>query len=144
MNLIQKLEHYGDTHHPKWLSVVRIIVGLILLFKGLSFLSDREALISLYQHSELGVWGSLVAPFIGPTHVVGGLLIAIGLITRISAAFNIPILLGAVIFVNLPKGFEAGTELSLSVLILFLLVFFLIYGSGHFAVGKYLSTHEDK
>ena len=89
------------------------------------FLSDREVLVGLYEHSELGVWGTLVAPFIGPTHLVGGLLIAIGLITRISAAFNIPILFGAVLFVNLPRGFEAGTELALSVLILFLLVFFL-------------------
>ena len=144
MNFFEKLEHYGDTHHPKWLSVVRIVVGLILLFKGVHFLSDREVLVGLYEHSELGVWGTLVAPFIGPTHLVGGLLIAIGLITRISAAFNIPILFGAVLFVNLPRGFEAGTELALSVLILFLLVFFLIYGSGHFAVGKYLSTHQDR
>ena len=85
-----------------------------------------------------------MAPFIGPTHLVGGVLIAIGLITRISAAFNIPILAGAVLFINLPQGLEAGTELSLSVLILFLLIFFLIYGSGHFAVGKYLATHKDR
>ncbi len=144
MNLIQRLEQYGDTHHPKWLSVVRIIVGLVLLFKGFYFLSNREALVSLFQHSELGVWGQLVAPFIGPTHIVGGVLITLGLITRISSAFNIPILIGAVIFVNLPQGFDSGGELALSVLILLLLMFFFVYGSGHYSVDKYLTTHKDR
>ena len=144
MNFLEKMEKYGDSHHPKWLSVIRIFLGLILFSKGVFFLSDREILVELFQHSQLGIWGQLVSPFIGPVHIMGGLLIAIGLITRISAAFNIPILIGAVIFVNLPNGFIGNTELYFSLLVLLLLAFYFVYGSGHFAVGKYMSLHKDK
>jgi len=144
MNFFEKMEKYGDSHHPKWLSVIRIALGLILFSKGILFLSDRDLLMDLFQHSELGIWGQLVSPFIAPTHLMGGLLIAIGLITRIAAGFNIPILIGAVIFVNLPNGFMGNTELYFSVLVLLLLAFYFVYGSGHFAVGKYMSTHKDK
>jgi hypothetical protein len=60
-------------------------------------------------------------------------VVSMSTITRIAILFQIPILIGAVIFVNLPKGFFAvNSELGFSVLVLFLLVFFLFYGSGPF------------
>lgn len=144
MGLIQRIEDYGNSHHPKWLSVLRILLGIMLLSKGITFLADRTLLLDIFQHSTLGLWGQLVSPFIAPTHVVGGILIAIGLITRIAAAFQIPILLGAVFFVNITQGLGANSELAYSIMVLFLLVFFLIYGSGHFSVGQYMRTHKDR
>ena len=40
MNVIQKVEHWGDAHHAKWLDVVRIILGLIIFSKGIALISD--------------------------------------------------------------------------------------------------------
>jgi len=46
-------------------------------------------------------------------------------------------LIGAVFFINIPKGFIAiNSELGFSILVLFLLLFFLIYGSGPLSEDK--------
>lgn len=55
----------------------------------------------------------------------------IGLFTRKAIAFQIPVLLGAVIFVNAPKGFFAeGNDLLLSIAVLSMLCFYFFYGYG--------------
>ncbi|OYX95986.1 MAG: DoxX family protein, partial [Sphingobacteriia bacterium 35-40-5] len=43
MNLVQKIEHWGDVHHAKWLDSIRIVLGLFILSKGLAFISDTDA-----------------------------------------------------------------------------------------------------
>lgn len=43
MNLVQKIEHWGDVHHAKWLDIIRIVLGLLILSKGFAFVSDTEA-----------------------------------------------------------------------------------------------------
>jgi len=50
-------------------------------------------------------WSSfLFAHFIAFAHLVGGLLIAMGLITRPAILFQLPILIGAVLFVRPETG----------------------------------------
>ncbi|OYX97029.1 MAG: DoxX family protein, partial [Sphingobacteriia bacterium 35-40-5] len=72
-------------------------------------------------------------------HLVGGVLITLGLVTRFAAVIQIPILLGAVFFVNLTKGFSPlNSELWLSVLVLMLLILFWIVGSGPYSVDQWL------
>ena len=73
----------------------------------------------------------------------GGILIATGLITRWAVIFQIPILLGAVFFVNLPNGFTPiNSEPGFSIAVLVLLIFFLFYGSGDFSLDNYLKKHS--
>jgi uncharacterized membrane protein YphA (DoxX/SURF4 family) len=68
----------------------------------------------------------------------------LGLLTRVAILFQIPIVLGAIIFVNLPKGILSfNSEMELSILVLFLLVFFLIEGSGPLSVDEYIKKHPD-
>jgi uncharacterized membrane protein YphA (DoxX/SURF4 family) len=44
MNLVQRVEHWGDTHHPQWLDVVRILLGVFLCYKGVDFLMNMGAI----------------------------------------------------------------------------------------------------
>ncbi|MET3114237.1 putative membrane protein YphA (DoxX/SURF4 family) [Pedobacter sp. CG_S7] len=68
---------------------------------------------------------SLAIHIIAFAHLVGGILITIGLLTRFAVVIQIPILLSAIFFVNLSKGFSTlNSELWLSVIVLFLLVLF--------------------
>jgi len=64
-------------------------------------------------------------------HIIGGILITIGLFTRFAALIQIPILLAAVIFVN-ARGemLRPYSELFLSLIVLLLLIYFLIAGNG--------------
>lgn len=141
MTVIQKIEHWGDVHHAKWLDIIRIVLGLLIFSKGIAIVSNTAALQDmLLQNNTFGFSGmmsSLALHIVGFVHLVGGILIAIGLLTRFASVIQIPILLCAVFFVNLAHGFSAlNNELWLSVLVLLLLVLFWVVGSGPFSVDQ--------
>lgn len=149
MNVVQKIEHWGDDHHAKWLDVVRVVLGLLIFSKGVSFISDTDAqkdwIIQNSTFAFSGLMAMAVVHTVALTHLVGGVLITIGLVTRFAAVVQIPILLGAVFFVNLTKGFSPlNSELWLSVIVLMLLVLFWIAGSGPYSVDAFMKRQTGR
>ncbi|MCO4291636.1 DoxX family protein [Solitalea sp. MAHUQ-68] len=141
MNLVQKTEHWGDTHHSHFLDVIRFILGLFIFIKGITFLSDMKPLQDLIS-TRFNYVPVFAVHYIAFAHLVFGPLLAIGLLTRFSAIVQIPILIGAVFFINMAPGFDAiNSELWLSIIVLLLLVFFFISGSGNWSVDEYMKTH---
>jgi uncharacterized membrane protein YphA (DoxX/SURF4 family) len=68
-------------------------------------------------------------------HIIGGILLILGFLTRFACLIQIPILLGAIIFINLASdGLKPYNELFLSVIVLLLLCYFLIAGNGPWAL----------
>ena len=130
MGMLYQLNKWSTTHHPRWLVILRVALGLSLILKGISFISNSVALQTLLEASGLPSYEWL-ATTIAWTHLLGGTLMVIGLFTRWVALVQIPILLGAIIFVNAKRGVFAGeSELVLSVMILMLLVLFFAKGGG--------------
>ncbi len=133
MNILQRFEHWGDTHHPKWLDIVRIILGIFLFYKGIDFLQNMGALMGLMANKV--EFSSLMFIVLGHyvvfAHIVGGILLILGLFTRFACIIQIPILLVAVFLIN-PGGdmLRPYSELLLSILVLLLLIYFLIAGNG--------------
>jgi hypothetical protein len=37
MNYLENVEKWGNTHHPKWIDILRIILVLFLCWKGIDF-----------------------------------------------------------------------------------------------------------
>jgi len=149
MNVIRKIEHWGDVHQTKWLDFLRIILGLIIFGKGVSFISDTSTLQNLIvQNNIFGFSGMLISVaihIVAFAHLVGGILITLGLVTRFAVVIQIPILIFAVFFVNLTKGFSMpNSELWLSVLVLFLLILFWVIGSGPLSVDEGLKNKTGK
>ncbi|WP_026896849.1 DoxX family membrane protein [Daejeonella oryzae] len=149
MNTVEKIEHWGDVHHAKWLDVIRIILGIIILLKGISFVSDTSVLKELFVQNSVYSFSGLVAMslthIVAFAHLAGGILIILGLLTRFAVVVQIPVLLGAVFFVNISQGFSPlNSELWLSVLVLFLLILFWIVGSGPYSVDHWMKTHPSK
>lgn len=152
MNLIQKLEYWGDRHHPKWLDIIRIALGVFLCYKGVDFLRNTSDLISLMKlTSPFGEFVIiLIAHYVAFAHILGGFALTLGLFTRAACVIQIPVMLGAIIFVNINATkavFSPYSELFLSVIILLLLVYFLIIGNGPISVKmppeEHLKEHED-
>jgi putative oxidoreductase len=137
MNLLQKFEYWGDRHHPKWLDIIRIALGIFLLYKGVDFLRNTSELVSLM--SLRSPFGSFLIILLGHyvtfAHILGGFFLIIGMFTRAACLIQIPILIGAIIFVNSSQDvLRPYSELFLSVLILLLLIYFLIVGNGPLSV----------
>jgi putative oxidoreductase len=144
MNAITKIEHWADSHHPQWIDFVRTLLGLFILYKGILFISDTGALLSMMKSVNLQFVNLGLAHYVAFSHLVGGILIAMGLLTRIAILFQIPILLGAVFLVNIQNGLIAvsnNLEFEFSVIVLILLIVFLIFGSGKFSVDNWMKRH---
>lgn len=50
MQLLQRLEFWGDHHHPRWMDIVRIALGIFLIYKGIDFLNNMSSLVSLMSY----------------------------------------------------------------------------------------------
>ncbi|WP_345950074.1 DoxX family protein [Mucilaginibacter sp. PAMB04274] len=137
MELLSQVKLWGDRHHPKWLDYFRIVLGMILIWKGVSFALNLSAFTALMTQSRLvtAVSLSIVAHIIIVLHVIGGLFIVLGSHTRTSCLLNLPVLLVAVFFVNLSHNiFKPYAEFWLSCTVLVGLICFLIEGDGIISV----------
>ena len=152
MTILEKFEYWGDRHHPKWLDIIRVALGIFLCRKGVDFLRNSSNLISLMKNtspfSEFMI--ILLAHYVAFAHIPGGFFLALGLFTRAACLTQIPVLLGAIIFVNInatKDAFSPYSELFLSIIILLPLIYFLIIGIGPLSVKvppeKHLKEHED-
>lgn len=147
MTVIQRIEHWGDVHHAKWLDIIRIVLGILIFSKGIAIVSNTASLQDLLLQNNVfgfsGLMASAALHIVGFVHLVGGILIAIGLVTRFAAVIQIPILLCAVVFINLSKGFSAlNSELWLSIIVLMLLVLFWVVGSGPYSVDQAMKRKQ--
>jgi len=141
MNYIQRLEHWGDTHHPKWLDFIRIVLGIFLLLKGIEFADNMNKLMFMMGNLPFGNFMMvMLAHYVLFAHILGGVLLTTGLLTRLGCIIQIPVLIVAV-FSNM---FNQFSEFPLSILVLILLVYFLIVGSGRWSLDWYVNKEDEK
>lgn len=137
MSVITDVESWGNNHRPGFLDVFRILLGVFLTYKGLYFITHMHELLQTTSGLSVYFAGLAVAHYVAFAHILGGPLIAVGLFTRIVSVIQMPILLGAVFFVNYPRGFLSVAqhmELWASLVILVGLVVFMVFGAGRYSI----------
>jgi putative oxidoreductase len=146
MRWTQSIEDWADHHHPRWIDYLRVLLGVVLIFKGIALIVNREQVVINMEMSNIDVFSFLVtSQYVLVFYIAGGLLVAIGLLTRVITLCQIPILIATIIFINYHQGlFALNSDLIYSILILGLLIFFLIYGSGKFSVDYLLNKSKEK
>lgn len=128
MTTIKSLNKWANAHTYYPLDLLRIALGVFLFIKGISFITQSQILIDLFNPLQ-GYGGAMLAiHYVAPAHLVGGLLIAFGLLTRWAIVAQLPILLGAIL-INFIGDFS-GARLFEAALVLVISLFFLFYGSG--------------
>jgi putative oxidoreductase len=144
MGTLRQIQDWSTTHHPRWLVVLRVALGVCLFAKGIVFMSNSillERLLSGSPMSGNAGWLSIVITW---ANLLGGFFLVVGLMTRLVAIIQIPILAGAIIFINAQKGgFAASSELGLAVVVLLLLIFFLVEGSGPLSLDHYFYSNRE-
>lgn len=108
---------------------IRILVGTIFMVHGYPKLIDIAGTQGFF--SQIGLPPEL-AVLIGLLEFIGGLVLILGILTRISSALLIGDMLGATLIVKLPKGFAGGYEFDL--LLLAGCVGLLIMGPGRISI----------
>jgi uncharacterized membrane protein YphA (DoxX/SURF4 family) len=144
MNTINKITTWGDNHHFAWFDLFRITLGAFLIYKGIEFGRNPHEIKALVNANSSDMFAFFYVQIIPMIHIAGGALIALGIMTRWAVAFQIPILLAAVILslLNL-QPMQLYTQLAISLGILVLLFAFLLYGSGPFSVDAFFKKNED-
>src|SRR5690606_32298633 len=102
MNLLHRIELWGDRHHPRWMDIVRIALGIFLCIKGVQFVYNMSTLLARVDAQLPMPEFALVVlgHYVFVAHLLGGILLILGAYTRIASLIQIPILLGAIFFVN--------------------------------------------
>jgi uncharacterized membrane protein YphA (DoxX/SURF4 family) len=138
MNLVQRVEHWGDTHHPQWLDIVRILLGVFLCYKGVDFLMNMGTMLGLITNRmSFGSFTEMMmGNYVSFAQILGGILLILGVLTRFACLLNIPVLLGAVFFVN-TSLYRPFSEMLLAILVLLLLFLFLVVGNGPVQLLKF-------
>jgi putative oxidoreductase len=145
-----------SSHAPAATALIRLLVGWVFLSEGIQKFLFPAAL-GAGRFAKIGIpWSEAMGPFVGIVEIVGGLLLLLGFLTRLSAfillinisvailSTKIPILLGQGFWLfRLPDlksyGFwsmahEARTDFSMFLGLLFL----LIVGAGSWSADRRL------
>ncbi|MBV6479687.1 MAG: hypothetical protein HGGPFJEG_02478 [Ignavibacteria bacterium] len=144
MKTFSNIEYWAKTHHPKWIDIIRILLGLVLIAKGIAFIRQTGLLTDMLLDSTGGLRTFVFIHYLIGIHIAAGLMITVGLLTRIAVLIQIPLLIGAVIQLNVSKDFFVfNPEFPFLILTITLLIFFFIYGSGSISIDSYLKRHEE-
>ena len=137
MEMLRRFINWAEAHPKVWLDCVRIYLGLGLFIRGLFIITNTRAefVAELLKRMDYP-WLVTVAllHYISLAHLIGGLMLTAGLLTRIAAWVQIPILAGA-LFIHRGEGLMSGGQsLEFSALVFFLLVIFALSGAGPMSV----------
>ena len=102
MNYVQRLEQWGEAHHPKYMDILRIALGVFLCIKGVEFARNSSIIPEMISRQApfSNFMLLILQHYVIFAHIVGGFMIAVGLLTRVACLAQIPVLIGALIFVN--------------------------------------------
>jgi putative oxidoreductase len=139
MSVITDVERWGNSHRPTFLDIFRIALGIYITYKGLYFITHMHELEMTTSGVNLWFAGAALAHYVVFAHILGGPLIMVGLFTRVVCLIQLPILIGAVIMVNYPKGFLSignHMELWISLIVLIGLIVFMVFGAGKYSIDE--------
>jgi putative oxidoreductase len=146
MNVIHRIERWGDGHHPGILDIIRIALGIFLLVKGVLFMENTSYLKEVITNqSDIALSPDLfmfIVYYAAFIHMTCGAMMLFGILTRLSALLQLPLVFGAVFFVNILES-PVNSELWLSIICLVLLLVFLVIGSGPFSMDSYLKKMDE-
>ncbi|HEY1039472.1 MAG TPA: DoxX family protein [Bacteroidia bacterium] len=130
MKTVLELNKWANEHTNIGVDALRVLLGAFLSYKGFYLLNNpEESTKVLWSLPGLGGTDLLMITSIASyIHIVGGILIALGLFTRLSILVQLPMVTTA-LFVNMSAGMIENNLLQASLTFIACLCFFF-YGSG--------------
>lgn len=152
-----------ETRASGWTILVRLLVGLVVFFpEGLQKLMFPDVL-GAGRFANIGLpYPDILGPFVGATEILCGLLIIIGLLTRLAAIPLIVVMIVALISTKLPilLGHDVGIfhvqklarygfwsmqhEARADFTMLLGCLYLLVEGAGAWSLDAYLVRHDAK
>lgn len=140
MKQLKSISEWFEAHSDYSYSLIRIFLGTALFVRGIILITNPDAITQLSGMSEY-YWS---ISYVITLHIVGGIMLALGLLTRIASLLQIPVLFGAVFFVHLKTGLsKVEQSFELSMLVLVLLILFFLFGGGGISMDNYFQKKKN-
>jgi putative oxidoreductase len=147
-----RFREWANVHPDLFIDAIRIYLGVGLIVKGLYIMNHQEQFAGLLEGGRAMPFGILsVAHYVIPAHFAGGLMLLFGFGTRVAAVVQFPLLIGALLYVYLPRfsTLELRQDFEFSSLVLFLLALIAVHGPGRYSVDylvqrNYFAHHPEE
>ena len=137
---IKSLNKWANAHSTIWFNAGRILLGLFLIYKGGYFVSNSRDFEDLIAPVSNFMGGMLTFHYIAAAHIMGGIMIVFGLLTRWALIAQLPILVGAVL-INFIGDMNTA-NLIISLVTLAVSFFYTVYGSGKYSADYYFKMEK--
>lgn len=137
---VKSLNKWANAHTNYGIDALRIVLGVFLIVKGTSFITSSREFEDVIAPVSNFLGGMLTFHYIAAAHIMGGIMIVFGLLTRWAIIAQLPILCGAVI-VNFIGEMNA-VNLFLATATLLLSLFFAFYGGGKHSADYYFKMEK--
>ena len=137
---IKARNKWANRHTSYPLDLLRVALGIFLVFKGITFITDSRELTDAFPVISNFSGGMFVFHYIAAAHIMGGVMIAVGLLTRWAIWAQLPILIGAVTLLLIGEMHVGNLILALATL--GACVFFLYYGGGKHSADYYFKMQK--
>ena len=139
MNSLKSKLLWLDNNRELAYTFIRIFLGIALFVRGIIMLANPSAITSISGGRDLYWFHSLIMIF----HLFCGISLVLGFQTRTVALLQLPILFGAVFYIHAGEGFlNQSQSLELSILVLFLLGIYLLFGPGLYSLDNRFSNDK--
>ena len=122
-----------------WIALIRMILGILLIWKGLVFTSDISELQLAIQRTGVGAYPGfldVIAAVVSILTFVSGMFIIVGLFTKIASYIQMAIIVLGISFIYSTGIERNGFEMTSTIIILALLAFAARKGSGSISFDK--------
>lgn len=137
---VKGLNKWANAHSTFWFDAIRVALGLFLIFKGGYFVSNSRDFEDVIAPISNFMGGMLTFHYIAAAHIMGGIMIVFGLLTRWALIAQLPILLGAVLINFI--GDMNFVNFSIASVTLAASIFYTIYGSGKHSADYYFKMEK--
>lgn len=137
---VKGLNKWANAHSTIWFDAIRIILGFFLIYKGAYFVSNSRDFEDLIAPASNFMGGMLTFHYIAAAHIMGGIMIIFGLLTRWALIAQLPILVGAVL-INFIGEMNVA-NLIISLVTLAVSFFYTVYGSGKHSADYYFKMQK--
>ena len=139
-NSVKSRNKWANAHTYYALDVLRMILGGFLIYKGATFITHSRNFEDLIAPVSNFLGGMFTFHYIASAHIMGGIMIIAGLLTRWAIIAQLPILVGAVL-INFTSEMNLS-NLIIASIALVICLFFLFYGSGKHSFDYYFKMEQ--
>ncbi|HWV73033.1 MAG TPA: DoxX family membrane protein [Pseudosphingobacterium sp.] len=101
--LSHHVTHKGEKRHPLWLEITRIVLSIVILWKGLEFVANIHKFTDLMMNSSIpvAIMISVLVHLIIVAHILGAIALFTGTYVRLACILQMPVIIMALVFRNL-------------------------------------------